>query len=78
MLLWVDRSLLSIARSNHLVVLVNGVIPFLHVGIGQELHILLGNNPAPFCSSRRLVRGRSQTLRPPARELSRFLPVIQR
>jgi hypothetical protein len=32
----------------------------------------------PFCSSRRPVRGPSQTLRLPARELSRLRPVIQR
>ena len=38
--------LLSIIRSVHVAVLLNGVIPFLEVGIGEELHIMLGNNPA--------------------------------
>ena len=41
-------SLLSIARSHHLVVLVNSVIPFLDVGIRQEPHVLFGNDPARF------------------------------
>ena len=39
---------MRIARSNHLVVLGNSVIPFFDVGIRQEPHILFGNDPARF------------------------------
>ena len=44
--LWTDRSPLSVTRSNHVVVLINCVIPFLEIGIRQEPQILLGSNPA--------------------------------
>ena len=42
-----EGSLLSIARSNHLMVFVHSVIPLLEV-IRQEAHVLFDNYPARF------------------------------
>src|SRR6266567_5317847 len=76
--LWTDGWLLSITRSEHLVVLVNSLIRFLEVGIGEEPHISARSQSCPSCSSLRPVRGPPQTPRLPAQEFSTFLPVIRR